>query len=56
MCRDVLSIPGALNVLASAGFANEADMLVLTRNDPGLLYVVASTLQSSLDILQTHAV
>ena len=49
--RDVASVPGATDVLVSAGFSHvNAEQLVLTRQDPGLLYVVASVLQTALQL------
>eukprot|EP01032_Pedospumella_encystans_P010722 gene10722-12508_t len=49
--RDVASVPGATDVLVSAGFSHvSAEQLVLTRQDPGLLYVVASVLQTALQL------
>jgi hypothetical protein len=49
--RDVANIPGAVDVLVAAGFTNNsADQLVLTRQDPGLLYVVSAVLQSAQEL------
>ena len=53
MRRDVASVPGAVDVLVSAGFSHtNADQLVLTRQDPGLLYVVSSVLQGAVQLAQ----
>lgn len=48
--RDVASVPGALSVLYCAGFSDRGEALVLTRNDVGLLYVVASVLQDAIAV------
>lgn len=54
--RDVASINGAVDVLVLSGFSHvNAEQLVLTRQDPGLLYVVASVLQSALAMARPNS-
>lgn len=40
-----------MQVLLCAGFADCGETLVLKRSDVGLLYVVAASLQNSIDIV-----
>ena len=53
--RDVAMVSGAISILQCAGFTDNREELVLTRDDVALLYVVGSTLQSAVDVA-TNAV
>ena len=58
--RAIADIPGAVDVLYAAGFSESitgaaaGEQLVLTRQDPGLLYVFSSVLQSCALQVDSH--